>query len=1076
MSDDDSDKENLSPNCPALFLAQQPDLISGQVTENTLENTEELTLLELQEDLNKALRERYKMRLENREPLRTIQTLTVGMAAQVPEQPPAQPLPQMPVVLGHEAALHAPSLSLSARRGYFTTLERQEPHSPFDVAQMTMDDVTLTYFRNGVWLTAQGIAHACFHFEHGDPRVYEMAARMMSGSDAYTDEDAEGDDDMDEDEQPDRDERLGLQRASGSTASGQRSGLPDSSSAPSAPAVNPAALQQRAPLPSSSLTLTSPPPRILSTFVVPATDLPADRLPDGCIPWSYLIENDDGEQIPPCIPATIENLSGPSPPIPPLTIQEWVRSQNVELHDDSERLPAFEAALAFRDTVFDCFSPDEQFTLRVALRFLTRTGDSPSPIPVCLKVDGFVEGIYYAKGRNYSPLVCVVLPRMNELFARASRTWPATFGIFPSDYERAIAGRPYPHNPIPVVIYPDPGPIVPAAEPSQQQEGPAPPIQPSELAEDWIPPASMHSNTPSTISYGDSSPAWTPMEALTDWETLDRNAPARIELTIITGPSPDDVLDPDALASSTLVNPATSPRAEAVSISVYPASPGAAPTNYRQAFIREFSQGETETTDISSSAPSSDTDFLQEALLRPLPDLELPVQNLQVRDPTTPPSSEVTTPPATTPIVSTPPMGTTTTDKRAISPFVATVVITDMTGSAPAVDVQQELATMPPVEAPRHTTSISETPIDLLERPATPVPDLGVSNSLSQHLRPIFSLFTARAPLPTRMPVHQEVEDSAAHDDTESASGNSNSDGMPGLESVSGSDSSPSPLTSLSPSPDLIQEKSSAMDVVKTSEDTFPEDMPYHLHLQHGIEYFIPGYVRPPPSDRHDESQWIFTDVSTDYHPICMRMTVTQRKMAERCARTLMALDRKVADVSKVTFGSRRSPRNNRRLRDILSESELVWNFSEYTTFEELEEDLIRYSERDTPNRWQPHIIQLRQLRRNVGHLLHLANDLVKVFGYTDGLRSYADYHHINIWQEPLDSHALFFRFETQFLLTFRKFLYDYNLPQEHQAVNRILDYTFDCDDDLYLINTRVIKRMAFPATSFALSRLPTPA
>ena len=226
------------------------------------------------------------------------------------------------------------------------------------------------------------------------------------------------------------------------------------------------------------------------------------------------------------------------------------------------------------------------------------------------------------------------------------------------------------------------------------------------------------------------------------------------------------------------------------------------------------------------------------------------------------------------------------------------------------------------------------------------------------------------------------------------------------------------------------------------------------------IKSYIPEYEPPPPSELHDETRWTYS-ATEDYKPLTTILWESQQAPYCRFLRYLNLLSRLVKTTSSLSFGSRRSPRRSTSLRSNITLTELAQLFQEYPTYEALERD-IAYGNRDM-NRWQPHLSQLVTIRKLITTMLHAAEQFVKAYGYRDGLRTYVTYHGINVRQTHFLPHPLLFPFEVQYLISLRRFLFDYYRLKDSFRIEALLSATFQEPEDLARISQIVIKRLACP-------------
>ena len=129
--------------------------------------------------------------------------------------------------------------------------------------------------------------------------------------------------------------------------------------------------------------------------------------------------------------------------------------------------------------------------------------------------------------------------------------------------------------------------------------------------------------------------------------------------------------------------------------------------------------------------------------------------------------------------------------------------------------------------------------------------------------------------------------------------------------------------------------------------------------------------------------------------------------------------------LTSVRFGSRASHRSFNRLHEAIPHSALKELFPEYVTHADLAKAIssVRADHRKEPNRWQTHIPRIRRIRQILTHLLFIADQLVKSFGYLDGLKEYVIAHGIEFWHADPQGGGLLYTHEYQYLFGFCEFL-----------------------------------------------------
>ena len=984
LENNEDDKENIPPN-PVNNEDTQPNQednvelildtkdasssMSGMCSEMVKHQDEQVRII--QQELNETLKARYKESPEQRQPLSTVhfELLSSENMEHFTSRPPTP-------IFGARNTPYMAAMSVSTAQGYISHIKPCPTDPSTNLAQVVLPGASLTYFRNGHFITSYGYGHACFHFSPSDLRVYEMTARMMSGDDSDSE----------------------MSETDSSENSPPDGAPPQARASDGAPLrlspLSPQSPQPRRPLPPIRFTNNDhyvPPAEHVSHAPDPIPVFPLDRNA-----W-YFVPPGPGNVV-----ATAENLASSTPPIPVLSVRKWVAGQQVVYDHGMKNVPS----LYWRND--GDFTEEERNVLLAAMYVICNLGHPTTVIPDSLKIDGYVEGHLVPRNDSDIRLVCIRLPRMDHLFARASKIWPnSIFGQFPQDLIHRPYAPPEPSNP---------PPEPPAAPRLRTIELPSVPEEPESIPStngihDASTTESTDYDTDTEATYDDD----TSTEATRDYDEYDELESE----TEATEHDPDAPWEPEAPAQDwhssipeafEWSSPKPDPKdwegpideegwnkaSEYRLDDTEPATRSSPElfekyTNIQESYER-WNALETRTTSTPTDISSSDDeDFTRDSILRPLPDLELPVQNLTIDDP-----MNEARPPAST------------------------------------------------------TTPVAFT------KPQTPPPSDNTLSANFERLRNILGILKQRidAAMP---PLAPEDDDSESPED-------SSSDSMPGLESTSESDPNDYEPSSPEDSPRVLGILKIRPDVHRTQ--------PYAFYASHPISiinHFIPGFDPPPPSDHHDESRWTYTTADA-YRPLTTLRYPVQGRVHARFARSLAIMNRLITHLSKTTFGNRLSPRHTSSLRYIISPTEFKEFFSEYETFEGLERAISDKSKgNDAYNRWQGHLAQLISLRRVTNLTFRYSEDLIKTYGYEDGLRSYVHYHGIHICQTPLLPHPIFHAFEVQYLISLQRFLYDYNSPAEYHRINHLLSKTFHEARDLQKLTQDIVKRLAPPTASIGL-------
>ncbi|PPQ76829.1 hypothetical protein CVT26_002425 [Gymnopilus dilepis] len=1002
-------------------------------------------------------------------------------------------------IVGRDGVTHTASLTLTSLRGEFVNLARNPETADHAMVNIKFPEATLTYYRNGRFILADGYAHACFHISKEDSRAYEMAARLKTGNDDESYEASAADFRVIDD----------------------CAGPPGRAQPHVSRSV--ADVPMWAPPPSSPFS--SLPYSILETHA-PSNPTP---LPPNCVAWTAL---NNGRTIIPHVVATAENLKSRNPPLPPLSIQEWINAQRKPpLFPDAPYLriedPLNPAWLY--DPEFVCLTPDEQHVLLIALYHLADGHPTISFIPDSLKIDGFIEGYFEPPNPRDLPLVCIRLPRMDELFARASRTWPESIlGIFAPIVNRCGPTKPnYIPLPPPPSRSPPPRPSAPLNLPTLSELETSRVSAQDEPMDVTLPPIRIQSPS---IASEPPNPTST-----TDDPSQQQPAP----MTAHDAPQ-------ERSTSTTTANvflsaaPAVLPHA-----TIALPSPNEFPTH--QDLPPLWATYEPDTSDAYSTdyMSSEDEDYTQDVRLPPLPELELPetftANTLRTAhplstplnaDPTISTPDSVNATPTATPRPSLPtrmPLSTSTLNDRpylnpptvsrtapvpftstltteepstfdaeepppynlvsttpprtTLDPSLVTTTFTMDAGTPLMDDTPSSPLTTPPASPERPTSpepllpqflnltmdddedasspaslappnTRAETPVAFRTRsPLIPIESLSLATL--EHIRRVFHDYRNwNRPREMLPPV-------AERNDENEPSG-SDSDSMPGLVSPSASDTSSEEREVADV---LTPQDSTSRELIRMEDAGTIIKVPCPPNV---ANYYIAGFKPFPPSDSHDDTRWAYTSYN-NYRPLTTIRFHHHRAQLAHYSREFSKLFNLMVHTSRITFGQRRSLRHVSRIQKALPPRLLRQHFSEYDTYALLEQDLLDRGKNGQENRWKAQLNRIKQLRHTTTTVLYAADRLLKSYGYTDGLREYVRVHAINPRQIPEVHHPVFHPFEIQYFVNLSRFLYDYNVLGEYHRINSLLSTTFHESEDLQNLCETVVKRLVVPAFTLSL-------
>jgi hypothetical protein len=171
--------------------------------------------------------------------------------------------------------------------------------------------------------------------------------------------------------------------------------------------------------------------------------------------------------------------------------------------------------------------------------------------------------------------------------------------------------------------------------------------------------------------------------------------------------------------------------------------------------------------------------------------------------------------------------------------------------------------------------------------------------------------------------------------------------------------------------------------------------------------------------------------------PDTLQRTRQQRDCAHYLRQVLSRFQSHMLPLTSVRFGSRISHRSFNRINEAIPQSALKEFFPEYATHTDLAKAIssVRADHRKEPNRWQTHIPRIRRIRQILGHLLFMADQLVKSYGYLEGLKEYVIAHDIDFWHADPQGGGLLYTHEYQYLFGFREFL---AREEYHEFASRI--------------------------------------
>jgi hypothetical protein len=98
-----------------------------------------------------------------------------------------------------------------------------------------------------------------------------------------------------------------------------------------------------------------------------------------------------------------------------------------------------------------------------------------------------------------------------------------------------------------------------------------------------------------------------------------------------------------------------------------------------------------------------------------------------------------------------------------------------------------------------------------------------------------------------------------------------------------------------------------------------------------------------------------------------------------------------------------------------------------------------------------------------------MADQLVKSYGYLEGLKEYVIAHDIDFWHVDPQGGGLLYTHEYQYLFGFREFLAREEYHELASRIQRILQCTFEQPGDLWAVVYAVLGRLNPPSFKFEL-------
>ncbi|KDR76050.1 hypothetical protein GALMADRAFT_139805 [Galerina marginata CBS 339.88] len=247
----------------------------------------------------------------------------------------------------------------------------------------------------------------------------------------------------------------------------------------------------------------------------------------------------------------------------------------------------------------------------------------------------------------------------------------------------------------------------------------------------------------------------------------------------------------------------------------------------------------------------------------------------------------------------------------------------------------------------------------------------------------------------------------------------------------------------------------------------------FGLYKTDRIKFYLRDFTPPQLTGFHDESRWTYTTLK-DYHPLVIKQFPYHLRLHSRFSRHFATVARLFTHLSRVQFGNREGLRRSSSLQEVISDSRFSELFREYCNFEELKFAICNQRSGES-NKWEGYVSQLLHLRRLVTLTLRCADEFIREFGYGEGLRTYVQYHGINVWQTPYRPHPILHTFEVLYFISLPRFLHDYDCPGDSQQVLDILSKTFRESDDLRNLTRGVIQCLSIPDRSLELKMVDPP-
>jgi hypothetical protein len=191
-------------------------------------------------------------------------------------------------------------------------------------------------------------------------------------------------------------------------------------------------------------------------------------------------------------------------------------------------------------------------------------------------------------------------------------------------------------------------------------------------------------------------------------------------------------------------------------------------------------------------------------------------------------------------------------------------------------------------------------------------------------------------------------------------------------------------------------------------------------------------------------------------------------------SKTLGRLLAQYLPLTNIRFGSWTSPRpinKFNRLREAIPRHTFVRFFREYGSYTALADSLssTRDGQRKTPNRWQPYLPRIRQVRELITDYIEKAERLLEAHGYIDGLKEYVIQHRIESWENEQHNGGVFYLHELQYLHSLRRFLVAEDYPDLAIRTQQLLQGAPEHSGDLWALVYTIFECLVPPSYEYQL-------